>query len=482
MPIPRPVQFFFGAIPWVLCLLGIGWLLFERFPPSGVFVAQTVLDGRSAWIQPFLPAQRTTSPGLQAEGWVGQRLTADPVYFTARTPGPYQSVDVELEFRAQKQPLVELGIVRDAEGKELEMQPLYSSELASSRFRSVQDLGYVALGVPDARLVDAKPEGLATWLATTSAMTPSDTGAVSKTYPLALRGSHDFYVIPVDGKIQVQLTLQAANRAQGGDIAAIRVFRGEEELDRSAIGISGSLDQRLSSKVERTIEIPAAIPGVYRVQVIASDEVFIRSIRTTSKHWVIGPRYIAGDQVGYATTTASVQVWTNSRHLVAETFHTEGLQQIKFGTARGYLQRTHEQIRLDRSTDVEEITTLIAPQGDVRFIGDGFFAVSPEAFFEPRPRRLTDATDTSLDKISAIRTAYIRPEELGNDWKKQTLSFGLRPDQTNVRFVISAPGMAARAAAVDIRSIRLIYHREVGAWSSWWSILRQELAQAWKRL
>lgn len=482
MSISRPVQFFFGAIPWVLCLLGMGWLIFERFPPSGIFVAHTSLDGKSAWIQPFLPAQRTTAPGLQTEGWTGQRLTADPVYFTARTPGPYQSVEVELEFRSQKQPLVELGLVRDAEGKELEMQPLYSSELASSRFRSVQNLGYVALGVPDARLVEAKSEGLATWLATTSAMTPSDTGAIWKTVSVALRGSHDLYLVPIDGKIEVKLILQAANRNQGGDIAAIRVFRGDEELDRSAIGISGSLDQRLGGKVERNIEITSAIPGVYRIQVIASDDVFIRSIGTTSKHWVIGPRYIAGDQVGYATTTASVQVWTNSRHLVAETFHQEGLQQIKFGTARGYLQRTHEQIRMDRSTDAEELATLIAPQGDVRFIGDGYFALSPEAFFEPRPRRVTDATDTSLDKISAIRTSYIRPEELGADWKKQTLLFSLRPGQTNIRFVISAPGMAARAAAVDIRSIRLTYHREVGSWSAWWSILRQELAQAWKRL
>lgn len=481
MTIPRPLVFVLALIPWIGCVLGIAWLGLERFPPSGIFIAQTNLDGSSAWIQPFLPAERTTSPGSQGD-WTGQRISADPVYFTARSPGPYAWVDLDIEFRSIRQPLIEIGMVRDAEGKELEMQPMYAAELMGSNFRTVPGKGFVALGIPNTRLDDPRPEGLATWLSTTTAIQIADPAHAAQSVNLSLRGSHDFYLVPSGGNLEFDLEFQAANRSQGSDIAAIRVFRGEEEIDRSAVSISGTRDIRLGNKVTHHIKKTGIAPGVYRVQVIASDDVFIRAIRTTSQHWVFGPRFVAGDNVGYSTTTAAVQVWTNSRHLVAETFHTEGLQQIIFGTASGNLRHTHEQIRLDRSTDPQQVSSLTARQGDVRFVGDGFFAFSPDAFFEPKPRRLTDATETNTDKINAVLTPFVRPVQLGDGWYRSHARFALQPGQQQLRFVLSAPGMAARAAAVDIRSLSLTFSRDQQNLQTWWSIVRQELAQAWRRL
>ncbi|MCC7357259.1 hypothetical protein IT408_02015 [Candidatus Uhrbacteria bacterium] len=454
----------------------------ERFPPSGKFQTQTVLDGKNAWILPFLPAERTTAPGKQADGWIGQRILGDPVYFTARSPGPYEWVDLYVEFRPIRQSLVEIGMVRDADGKELEMQPLYSSELMSESFRAIPGKGFVRLGTPDSRLDDPKPEGLATWHATTTAEQLTDPAHQMQNYTISLRGSHDFYLIPSDGKIEWNIEFQAANRNKGNDIVVIRVFHGDEEIDRAAVSVSGSLDTRLGNKVVHRINKMDAKPGVYRIQVIASDDVFIRSIQTTSQHWVFGPRFVAGDNVGYTTTTASVRVWTNSRHIVAETFHNEGLQKIIFGDVSTNLQHTHEQMRLDRNTDLQNIVELSAPRGDIRLIADGFFAVSQEAFFEPRPLRLTDATDLRTDHVLAVRTPFVRPKDLGDGWFQGYQRFALRPGQDQLRFVLSAPGMTARAAAVDIRNISLTFSRDQNVQQSWIKIFRQELAQAWRRL
>lgn len=482
MTIPRPVAYALYCVPWLACMFGIGALVLARFPLDGRFRTQTSLEGRNPWIQTFLPSQRASAPGIQPDGWVGQRLTADPVYLNARAPGPYQQVKVEIEFRSLRQPLVEWGMVRDAAGTELEMQPLYSSELENQNWHEAKGGGYVLGNTPSARLMDPRPDGLATWLATTTAFARMDQGAMWQEKTVSLRGTHDIYAVPIDGHLRFHLALQAANRSQGGDIAAIRVFFGEDEIDRKAVSVSGSRDIRLGAKAEQDIDIKQAQPGIYRIQVTASDDVFIRTIGTDSKHWVLGPRFVIGDQVGYATTTASLQAWTNSRHLIAETFHREGLQPIEFGSVKRELKETHEQIRLDRSQEPEAIAKLVAPQGDIRFIGDGFFAYTPEAFFEPRPRRMTDGSSLVLDGVVAVRTPYMRPQDLGDGWKKATLDFALKPNQRDLRFVLSAPGMAARVSAVDIRRVDMVFERPVSSWQAWWDILKQELVVAWQRL
>ncbi len=125
------------VLPWAVAVFALGTLFVIRYPSSGVFQASTVFDGKSAWINPFLPAERTTQPGVQSEGWIGQRVTDDPTYFTARIPGPYERVNVKLEFRPVHQPLLEFGLVRDAAGNDLDLQPLFSESLESAAWRRV---------------------------------------------------------------------------------------------------------------------------------------------------------------------------------------------------------------------------------------------------------------------------------------------------------------------------------------------------------
>ncbi len=483
MRIPKPIAFICLAVPWVLAALAAVWLAVMRFPPSGTFQATTVMDGRSSWINPFLPAERATKPGIQSEGWVGQSITADPVYFTAMVPGPYGSVDVSVEYRPVNQPLLEFGLVRDQEGAMLEMHPLYSKQLDSSDWSPTSAAGregFVKKGVAPGRLADPDTQGLAVWNSSSTSPTMRDQNGAEKDWALSLRGSHDFFFVPTDS-LDVAFSLQAANRSKDDTLAAFRVFCGNEEIKQEAFSVSGSRDTRMGKQISHSIKIPEAKPCVYRIAFVASDDVFIRGIRTESRRWVVGPRLVFGDVVGFATTTYAGLAYTNSRHIVAETFHKEGLQQVTLGDSKGILKKTHSTIRIDR-TDDQKTVVLSAPQGDVRFVGDGFFAFSPEAFFEPKPRRLTDSTDLNAERISAVLTDYRQPEKLDGEWLRSNFSFTLEPTADRLRFVLSAPGVLTRSAAVDIRRVTLTYRREAVNWQDWWYIIRQELANAWHRL
>lgn len=481
MTIPRSLARVCFAIPWIAAVVLFGWILLQRFPPNGQFSATTTFEKSSAFINPFLPSERVSVPGSQPDGWTGQRLTGDPTYMTARVPGPYDRVEVGLEFRPIHQPLIEFGLVKDAEGKELDLEPLYFEGLMSPDWRSVPG-GYVRTGSDSSLLQRGDPTGLATWDASSTMPVLQDPASEIRTTDVSLRGAHEVYLVPAGGSLDVTFALQDVNRSRTANTAVFRVFLGEMELKREAIGTSGSRDTRMGTVFEHRIFLKNAAPGVYRVAFQSDDDVFIRSIRTTSQRWVVGPRLNFGDVVGYATSTPEARTWTTSRHLVAETFHREGLQTVRLGPANVAVTRTHEAFRLDRTDATPGVVVLSAPKGDVRFIGDGWFALRQDAFFEPKPKRLTDGTDLEAEHLVGVLTSYQRPESLGDGWFRAEKIFTLDPALDRLRFVVSAPGVASRVGAVDIRRVTLTYHREPLTFRGWLSLLHQELRNAWHRL
>lgn len=472
-------------IPWTFALAALAWLLIQRFPPAGSVTFDVPFDGSSAWIDPFLPAERVTSPGRQPNDWTGQRVLQDPVYASARLPGVYDEVDVDVEFRPLRQPLIELGLLRDPAALSFEFQPIWYAPLEREAWREIDEgarHGYVKSTAAAGALASSDYRELAVWHASATPLLKSDPPSPPQKVNVSLRGSHDFWAVSAGGEVAFTFEIQDANRAKGPDTVVFRVYRGDEELRREAVGIGGSRDTRMGAVVKKTVRLASAPPGVYRIQFIADDDVFIRSIETPSRHWVAGPRLVFGDLVGYATTTQAGIAWSDSRHLTLETFHLEGLQRVTYGGAAVKILRTHQPIQIERK-DLEAMPQrLEAPVGDIRIVGDGWFAFTSGAFFAPQPRRVTDFMDPEAEGVQAILTPYERPVSQGDGWYRARVRFKLEPSQNRIRFALSAPNLLLRAGAVDIRRIILTYRRPPLSWSDWWRVVRQEAGNAWRRL
>ncbi|MFA6503978.1 MAG: hypothetical protein WCT54_03470 [Patescibacteria group bacterium] len=486
--IPKPLVIILCTIPWILGVFVLFWILILRFPLSGVFHVESDMTGQSAFIFPFLPGERTTSPGKQADGWSGQRITDDPVYMNVRTPGPHQSVDVEMDFRPIHQSLVEFGMVLDAEGKQLDLYPWYSEVLEDPAWSQVTTAkgtkGYVLAGIPSSRLDDGDMRGLAVWDATTTSPIMADASLPEpKTISFSLRGAHDFWVVPANGQINFQILVQDVNRNRSGGMLALQVLRDGQLVWQDTVGTGGSRDSGYGAIIPVNVKLKDLNPGVYRIKIIADDDIFIRQISTTNPRWVVGPRLVVGDIVGFATTsTNALTAWTTARHIVADTFHKEGLQKVSLGSAFGNHERTHTPVRIDRTDSVAAPIAVSAPLGDVRLVADGYFAFTQEAFFEPQPRRLTPETEAIKEGIKAVLTPYVRVDDLGDGWKRAHLSFPISYDADTLRFVVSAPGIASRAGAVDVRRVAVTFHRPPVTVETWWTTLLAEARRAWHRL
>lgn len=481
MKIPRVIALPFLLIPWLLCLAMGGWLLLQRFPLNGIAHFAFPFNGSSPWFDPFLPGERVTQPGPQPEGWIGQRIFNEPAYASARIPGAYDEAEIMLEAKTLRQPMLEFGYLVDPATFTFELQPMWSEELAKGwhQVKAGSRQGFVLDGLPDETLVNADVEHLLLWHATTTLPARMDGSAGEKSYAVSLRGALDIYAIPTDGKMDFQFSLQDVNRSRAGKTVAFRVTIGDETLWTDAIGTGGSQDRSPDQVLEKRVRLDHLAPGVYRLQVIADDDIFIRRIATPAAHWVVGPRVYFADAVGYATSTPPAIAWTNSRHLSLQTFHNEGLQRAELGSIGADLRKTHETYTLNRANGSGSVL-FRAPKGDIRVVGDGYFAFTESALFYPSPRRFTDQTDLKAEGIQAVVTNYQPPELLADGWFRSRSRFPIEPQADRLKLALSAPGILLRQGAVDIRSAEMTYRRPAfTGWVAWWKYVRRELAAAW---
>ncbi|MBP9762458.1 hypothetical protein KBD34_02470 [Patescibacteria group bacterium] len=473
-------------LPWVLAGLVVLGLLLLHIPPSGVWQQSFVFDGTSPWLATFLPSDRVTRPGVQADGQMGQRIIAEPVYASARVPIVADRAELALEAKVVRQPLIELGASQDDLGS-TEAKPVWSEVLEKGWRRVVKgDLaGYVREELPDERLWTASADRVLLWHASTTLPDLIDLPSIERKVEVSLRGSHDIYFLPTQGSNRFVLNIQDMNRqTTGGNSMSLRLILDDEVLWTDVVSLPARRTGAPSSIFEKKIQFTTLKPGTYRLALSADDDVFLRGISTNARHWVMGPRLYVGDQIGYATTTYPLHVWTNSQHLSLETRHREGLQTVHMGDASVAMEQTHSVYRLSRSKlDRGGARVVDAPQGDLLVFGDGFFAFEPDALFLPKPRRLTDQSDPIAEGIEVIQTSYLPPEELADGWLRLSADVTLIKDSDRLRWTLGLPGITTRQGWVDIRRAEVRYRRHSAeSWKDWFRLGRRELAAAWHRL
>lgn len=439
------------------------YIAHDYAPANGERAFAFAFDGSSPWMSPFSPGTRVTTAGLQDDGWVGQRVLQDPVYASVRLPGEYERVQVSMDIRPHGNALAELGL-RQSESAGFDMRPLWSAPLQhgwEEKTLSDGSSGYARVGDTfDVATLSA--DSVLLWQASSTPLTLADREAQPRSFEVALRGAHEFSLVPVDGTVEMTFTLQDMNRRRDRGTIVLSLSRDGELLASEAFSLAGSQDTRPSIPFERTFLRSGLEPGVYKLTLQSDDDIFVRRIASPNRHWVIGSRLVSGDQVGYATSTLATRVWTNARHVRAQTFHQEGLGEIQFGATTGVLRETHQEYALDRApSDTAHVVELSAPHGDVRLIGDGYYALAPELFFAPSARKLSESSDLDAEGIRLVKTSYTHPVDVGDGWYRVSATYDLQVPSGYVTLALAVPGSNEDREGFDIRAGELVFERSV---------------------
>lgn len=476
----------------VLAPLCLAVFLFVQWTvPSGVRTVSYRPGHISAYVQRPLPDERVT--GVQNDGrgtYIG--LTDEPVYFSVQPPfGSFERATVEVEFEPQETPILELGGLRDVAAQAFDFKPLSNLALEAlswSRYDLEEGISLFSANNTTAESFFLSPPARSS-VATYRAVYPapyreanyrpcSERGRqVCHAWNVALRGPHEALTYIKEEQFSLTVKYVDLNRTYGADEGFVKVFNeaGEamktlEFKDDNNI----STDQQQSTVKTLTVTGDGWPEGVYRVALAGTSDIAWRYVATNQRYFVFKNILYIGDDVGFAAQPRATKFFTNAKRVVLETAHAEGLQTVTLGNEKMEVAETHEKYVLD----VHQAGALegSSPVGDIKITGEGKYALSAEAFFDPDPVQITAFTDFSTLAAEYIY-ATVPPVTERAGWRVAAADFALADlamEAGAYKFALSAPGLETFGTVPQIHRITVRFAGEPPT-------LREMLASLWHR-
>ena len=219
------------------------------------------------------------------------------------------------------------------------------------------------------------------------------------------RGSHQIYIYAALETIQFSFDKIDLNRYQGPETLTARIARVERLaaerptwLKTVTVGDDGvTVAKGRRGKPQRvTLSLPADRPGVYLIDIVASEDVLISNVTSRQRLLAFNGRVFLAEGPAYAKTPFTpISLSTDGTRLAFSANHYPGRQNIEVNGATYALTN----VRADQVADgLNGTTTVRVSKGDAIFTSDGLIAVAPAELIPP-------AVKQQEPKIPAPNTA-----------------------------------------------------------------------------
>lgn len=443
--------------------------------PSGILATSTDLTRPAPFVLLPKPADR-----VDVESADGALIKASPVYVDLAPPSPFDEVTMRVTYANPAARQVSIGALASTVDGAFAMRPVEQPLLDSLGWSRVTD-GRVTVyqrrhAYDSVAAFFAHPPDMARIAEfnageTVAVAPPADASGGERRITPSLRGSHRMFTVTTGEKLAFIFVFQDMNREIGADPAVITVTRERDgrQMLRSILHDDGNAadDQRSSKLRELSVETAAPEPGVYRIDVATSDDVFIREIRTPQRKLVFAGRLFFGDYVGYSDVVPSAIAYADGHRVEALVPHPENLQKIDVGGRIIDAFSPNARVAVPVSGGIVQIA---APRRDVILATDGVFALAEAEYFRPRPRPLawyTSAANLDRDGTDFVIADYAPPRESGASrsaeatFRTQDLA---RAKNGAYRFAIQVDGIAEGQGDAVIRNVTFILRRERLSW------------------
>ncbi|MBI4135520.1 hypothetical protein HY477_02185 [Candidatus Uhrbacteria bacterium] len=449
------------------------WLFDRHFAPRGVWSVEIRAPRtQTRLVKGPVPDYRVDVDDTQ-DVW---RLKETPVYFAVDAPRKFDQAEIAVEFRGDV-PIIFGGVVKRLDPWVVEQRVLYHKYLEELAWPRVEEEGYI-LWQREARygsvkeFMDNPPavEEVATVDVSQAMKTlkHENIKALGFRYDVSLRGPQDIYLYTADEDIEVKFLFHDVNRHDGKDVVDVQLSQAGEVIKRETLeddGIEWGTGEA-SSPREFTIYHTPPQPGVYRLTVRTTDDIFIRRVETSPGKMVWKNTLYLGDEVGYREGSARpVTVYSNGQGYAVRTPHPEGVQKVEFTEAQPLglmsqglsleLAEHNKQYTIQMPREIAgKVLAIRVPKRDAVLTTEGFFALSQEAFFLPEP--ISYMSDLDLDRlgINYVLASYKFAKNRGRDLKNNSVrvsTFDINPISP-LQFFVSAPqGMAGDFELKEIR-------------------------------
>ncbi|MCX6714645.1 MAG: hypothetical protein NTX72_02435 [Candidatus Uhrbacteria bacterium] len=458
-----------------ICILG--WLGVENFVPSGTFSIQHSVHDASSFIDALAPHERVSDPKKDAEGnWI-QTIVADPVFFFVHPHRSFDTVDATVTFKNTNTPLVEFGALASTNPERYILEPLQNLLIDQSTWSRTVDGEMILLQrkstyktIADFLAHPPSREEVATYhtdLSVPFRLANYSASNVVQTIPVSLRGAEVMKTYLKNEPIHFVFSYMDMNRDNGSDPITISVT---DETGRPIISMGAEDDGNISSNAHASIVKTLALDtsslpeGVYKIELQADRDIFVRSIQTTQQKIVFLNGVYLGDEDGYHQTFAPVTFWTEAKRLSMQTRHAASVQTVMIGS-KPFSITTPYQLTTTLVTEPGLIPVHVA-KGDVEVLADAPVAFSPAQYFRPDTVRLLPHTDLDQLHVNYVLAKYT-PPIIRDGWTIATVHLDAQKlllDQGSWKFTFSTPEIAEMKSSIDVKAIDLVMKRPAMLW------------------
>lgn len=420
---------------WICCLVVIiVFLLWRAIVPSGSITYSTDFGSYNYFISELSPQDR-----LQVStGDVYNKILAEPVYFYLKTPRPFQSAEISFAYE-DASPLLELGICRDKKSWNFQRLPIYFEkleELALSdktifengvllwqkekKYSSLEDFiknppSLENIGVYN---YNYSPTIVLPFYQPLSEMTEFNLGA---------RGNYTLSTYSNGQPIEIIFKVTQKDINISPSQITVTVYDRENNIIQTF--------QTTSLEPEIKLITPPLVSGAYRIEFKADNNIETESLITMQRKLSFINYVWLAD-----LSRNNFSVFTDVTNISAQTINPKKLQSLKVNNQILEILETYNQFSLSLNDQTRKIKEIKIEKDDIILAGDGVFALSQDALFNPLPRQFSNKINLSESNLDYIIAGY---EPIGlQKTGQRTVNFDLNQaclDNGRYPFIISAP-------------------------------------------
>ncbi len=299
---------------------------------------------------------------------------------------------------------------------------------------------------------------------------------IGASIPLMEGNLTSYTYVPERGLLSVNVTKHDVNYLVGADQVDIFIYNSKGELmSNEVIGDDGSIvaGGTIGPKQSKDITLPDINPGMYKIQVVASDSLV--SISVNQPYLVVEDAFYLSDNV-INKAEAPYTIYTDATSVNIPTWHVGSSNQMLTidGNKQVYLNDSRigqNNITINLATNDQTLHEIQLEKNHLAMVDANtrlsrYFSFSKEAFFNPTPLKLktldleSDFSDNS--GINFLISKYQSPEKIENHYQGN-YEFDLSIDghilDNKITFSIYIPEREGLKEGVKINSIEVVLQK-----------------------
>lgn len=438
------------------------FIFYHYFSINGRFNINSNFCKKSSLLTEITPTGRALEVEKNTKtGECYQRLTGEPVYFTATAPRSFNTAAVTLSYKNPSQNIVELGIQK-GDGIAYDLKPFENRFIDNcswdkiidnnvilfqkeKKYNSINDfLNNLPLGAKVATY-NYQPK----YKFTIPNYQPESTDTE---FNQPLRGKHELYTYLENEDLDFTFYWQLLNSPSSPENFNIKIYKDNIEID-SFFAASDNTNPQ-----EKRVTLTNLSGGLYKIILDVSDNVIVTKIK--SKQHLL----VAKDKIFLADNNSAITIFSNIDEATLKTDYGKDLQTVMINNEPMKINIISTffpwQPAQYTAGSVKEIN---AQNGNLVILGKGYFALTEQSFFDPDYGFDQMRNNMDIEQYDYIIAANYQSPVSETGWKSQTVNFdlnGVPGDRKTLNFIISAPGLENAKDDITVKGIDINLQRE----------------------